>query len=140
MKIESSGPVRPGATAKGAKRAAASDFADNLASTESTEPAPAGIGAASAVGGIAALLALQEVPDASVGRSKALLRADQMLDRLEDLRRGLLLGVIARDKLGDLARLAREGATGVGDPKLREILGEIELRAEVELAKLDTLE
>jgi hypothetical protein len=82
------------------------------------------------------LFALQEVPDATAGRKRALARGHRLLDRLDELRLGLLLGHIARDKLADLARLARDGGQEVDDPNLREILAEIELRAEVELAKL----
>jgi hypothetical protein len=86
--------------------------------------------------GIEALMALQEVPDAMAQRKRALARGDRMLDRLDDLRRGLLLGHISRDKLSDLARLAGESSSQVDDPALAEVLQEIELRAQVELAKL----
>jgi hypothetical protein len=63
-----------------------------------------------------------------------------MLDRLDDLKRGLLLGSIGRDKLADLARLAREGSAQISDPQVRDVLQEIELRARVELAKLEPRE
>jgi hypothetical protein len=49
----------------------------------------------------------------------------------------LLLGSIAPSKLNDLARLAKEGSATIADPKVREVLQDIELRARVELAKLE---
>jgi len=90
-----------------------------------------------ALSGLEALFALQEVPDATTGRKRALARGTKLLDRLDDLRVGLLLGHISRDKLSELAQLAREGSQGLDDPELREILEEIELRAAVELAKFE---
>ena len=89
------------------------------------------------ISAVDALLTLQEVPDGSQGRSKGLARAQDMLAALEDVRRGLLLGAIPRAKLEALARLARTRREVFQDPRLTEILDEIELRAEVELAKLE---
>ena len=60
-----------------------------------------------------------------------------MLDRLEDLRHGLLLGIIPHDRLTDLAVMARQRQDDLTDPALRQILRDIELRARVELAKFE---
>ena len=49
---------------------------------------------------------------------------------------GLLLGTIPMSKLEQLAQLIRAKREQIDDPKLLEILDEIELRAAVELAKL----
>jgi hypothetical protein len=59
-----------------------------------------------------------------------------MLDELEQIRLGLLLGAIPRAKLEQLAQLVRARREQVDDPRLMAILDEIELRAAVELAKL----
>jgi hypothetical protein len=75
-----------------------------------------------------------EAPRAG-GRSKR--RAEDILDRLEELRLGLLAGTIPRDRLESLEQIVREHRDQVADPRLGEILDEIELRARVELAKLD---
>jgi hypothetical protein len=83
------------------------------------------------------LLSIQEMPDALVGRRRAIMRGDGLLDRLEDLRLGLLAGVLPRDRLDELSRLARTARQSVDDPRLAAILDEIDLRAAVELAKLD---
>jgi hypothetical protein len=55
---------------------------------------------------------------------------------LEELRIGLLLGHIPRDRLADLSRMVRDRREDAEDPQLAALLDEIELRAEVELAKL----
>ena len=82
------------------------------------------------------LLAVQASdPDQSRGAGAA--RAQTMLDRLEDLRHGLLLGIIPHDRLTDLAVMARQRQDDLTDPALRQILRDIELRARVELAKFE---
>jgi hypothetical protein len=86
-----------------------------------------------------AVLALQEAPDATT-RSRAKQRAKErggmMLDQLEEIRMGLLMGTIPMAKLEMLAQLVRAKREQIDDPKLLAILDEIELRAAVELAKL----
>jgi len=49
---------------------------------------------------------------------------------------GLLMGTIPMAKLEQLAQLMRAKREQFDDPKLQEILDDIELRAAVELAKL----
>jgi len=84
------------------------------------------------------VLALQEAPDATRGRARkrAQERGNLMLDQLEEIRLGLLMGTIPMAKLEQLAQLVRAKREQIDDPKLLEILDEIELRAAVELAKL----
>lgn len=136
MKIDPNRPVGTGPVRRDGKVSGGSGFADNLPVGDGGDQGPAAVAPSKALAGLEALFALQEVPDATAGRKRALARGHKLLDRLDDLRLGLLLGHIARDKLAELARLAREGSQEVDDPTLREILSEIELRAEVELAKL----
>jgi hypothetical protein len=59
-----------------------------------------------------------------------------MLDQLERVRLGLIDGVIPKAELVSLARTLREGRSVNMDPDLASIIGDIELRVEVELAKL----
>ena len=59
-----------------------------------------------------------------------------MLDRLDDIRLGLLTGTVSKERLTELSRMARVRRGETDDPRLVEVLDEIELRAEVELAKL----
>jgi hypothetical protein len=81
------------------------------------------------------LLALQSVPEATEGRRRAVRRAGEMLDLLDDIRVGLLEGLVPKGKLEGLLRMVQSRRETFTDPGLGEILDEIELRAQVELAK-----
>lgn len=100
--------------------------ADGAAATVSTSPAA----------GVGSLLSIQEVPSASDGRSRGLARARDLIDGLEDIRRGLLMGTIPVSRLQHIARTMRDQKEATGDPTLAGLLADIELRAAVELAKL----
>ncbi len=140
MKVTSSGgPKGPGETRKTAKRAGGGgSFADSLRETggaDATASAP-DVGGAAGVDGI---LAAQNVsdPDAEARRrrDRQMARGDDLLDRLDELRLGILLGRFSKEKLTELAQRLRQKREQAGDPALDEILAEIELRAEVEIAK-----
>lgn len=97
--------------------------------------ASGGASAGSGIGGIQALLALQEVDDPLTGRRKAVARGHDLLDTLENVKTDLLAGRISPERLGRLTQmLERRQATG--DAQLEQVIDEIELRARVELAKL----
>ena len=135
MRIEGPPPLRRTAVRRdGDKADAAGDkFAAALEGGDAAAPA----GQSPTVGALDGLLSIQEMPDALVGRRRAMLRGESLLDRLEDLRLGLLAGAVPRDRLEELARLARTARDAVDEPRLAAILDEIDLRAAVELAKLD---
>ena len=91
-------------------------------------------------GPIAALdsiLTLQGLDDSTSGRSKGLARGRQLLDMLDEVRDGLLNGSVPRATLNRLASAVGQRHDHFADPKLQGILDEIELRAHVELAKLE---
>ncbi|MBB6209273.1 hypothetical protein FHS48_000675 [Novispirillum itersonii] len=89
--------------------------------------------------GIESILAMQSVdPDAGGGARKRMIqRGEELLDHLEELRQGVLDGKVSKDSLTSLAHLARTRRESGVDPQLAAVLDEIELRAEVELAKLN---
>lgn len=94
-------------------------------------------------GPIAALdsiLALQDMGDASDGRSKGLAHGEQLLDILDAVRDGLLAGGIPRTTLNRLAVAVTRRHDVFADPKLQDVLDQIELRAHVELAKLEQMD
>ena len=134
MKIDRfSGPKasaarRSGRTAAGGERC----FARALAGTPEPAPSPAGAGPVHALN---ALLAVQEVGDSTDGRARARRRAESLLDRLEDLRLAIMLGEVPLDHLERLAGQLAQRQETVNDPKLAQIINEIEIRAAVELAK-----
>lgn len=136
MKITGTGPIQSKTIKKTSAKKGASGAAFSGQITEtSTSVASQATGAAGGIASVDALIALQGVPDSTDGRSKGLARAEDMLDLLEDIRKGILLGAISTTNLRTLADLARDQKDKADDPRLNEILEDIELRAEVELAK-----
>lgn len=85
-----------------------------------------------------AIFAAQMVDDEEEKQIKAKLvkKGNKLLEYLEDIRTSLLSGEIDKDKLIEISRLVKQKDVTTEDLKLREIMEEIELRVEVELAKL----
>ncbi|HBC08880.1 MAG TPA: hypothetical protein DC046_15065, partial [Rhodospirillaceae bacterium] len=140
MKVSNIGPAKGVDKSKRKSGASSSDaFADDLrAATADTAEQAAGTISGSAVAGVDAVLAMQAADDATQGRSKGLLmaRGDRLLDRLEDLQMALLTGNLPKEKVIELAQALREKRPDTDDAGLNALIDEIELRAEVELAKL----
>jgi hypothetical protein len=138
MKIDPT-QVRPAATRRvgTAQPASNGGFAAAL-HEESAGAGQSAVGGSVGLSGLSTILALQGAPDSTErrARQRAVQRADAMLDELEQIRLGLLLGAIPRARLEQLAQMVRARREQLDDPKLIAILDEIELRAAVELAKL----
>lgn len=117
-----------------ASGASGSGFTDALKGSDAAGSAE--VGAGGVVGGLDALLALQEVPDQQSGRAKARQHGQRLLDLLDELRVNLLEGRVPDAALSHLAEEADRARAQTDDPHLDGILDEIELRARVELAKL----
>lgn len=136
MKVEGTGSTHGTTAAKKAKKTGSSEFSRHIQGDDSgVEETASGVSGMSGVGGVDALLALQQVDDATTGRSKARQRGNNILDQLEDLRLDLLTGGIPPQRLQQLVRLVQAQKGQITDPKLVEVLEEIDLRAQVELAK-----
>jgi hypothetical protein len=103
-----------------------------------SDPVPAQTGGLRGVAGIDALLALQGVDDPAERRRRSVNRGRVALDVLEELKLGVLEGRLDRTMLGRLKMVATGLKDSSGDRNLDAVLAEIELRVEVELAKLDT--
>ncbi len=89
-----------------------------------------------AVGGIDALIALQGVDDPTERRRHAVKRGRHALDALDELKLGLLGGTLSPATLTKLQSVAAYLNGGSGEAGLDAVLGEIELRVAVEIAKL----
>ncbi len=143
MKISNLGSSRPvGGVGRKKKAPAAKggDFAAQLKSAVEAPENPESVGG-TAVGGVDSILAVQEVAatsDATEDKPRQAARryGDDLLDRLTAIRDGVLAGVVSKEELADLARTMRAARRRSNDPGLDEIIDEIELRAEVEIAKL----
>ena len=73
------------------------------------------------------------------GQRQAYKRGKDMLDILDDIRMGILTGSVPKNRLKQLVQMVETRRESFLDPGLTEILDEIELRARVELAKLDNI-
>lgn len=138
MKIDGpSGPRGPAGPRRGDKSSGNSSggFARALEGEEEGQGAT--VRAVRPSSPVDAILALQEVGDERSNRRRARTRASDLLDRLDELRHGLLTGTLSRDGLNQLVALIRSERPAVSDPEMAQVLDEIDLRAQVELAKLD---
>ena len=137
MKV--TGPSGP-AGAAGARSAPAQTAASGFSIATPSVGAPVGVTAAASVNAVStleALMALQEVGGPLERRRRAVWRADKILDALDGLKLELLEGDLNPAKLESLTRAVREQRSMTDDPKLEELLNQVETRAVVELAKLE---
>jgi hypothetical protein len=133
MKIPGTGPVQTTTTRRRNPSARSSEaFAGELTAENGVKEA----GPAAKVVSAGTLLSVQEMGDPLEGRRRAVKRGEDILDRLDELRHGLLVGAFPPAKIENLLVMVRQQRANVADPKLREILADIEVRAAVELAKL----
>jgi hypothetical protein len=112
--------------------------ASSFSVSETTEqPRAVSIAAPGPLAAVETILTLQNIDDASSGPSKGIARGETLLGLLDDLRDGLLAGGVPRATLNRLASAVSRRHETFTDPKLQSVLDEIELRARVELAKLE---
>ena len=143
MKVEgprSSSAVGAAKKTSKAKKGDGPSFSSALGEPVDDIEAAAGGVAAGPVGSLDSLLALQEVGDATQEKrggnnGQAREWGNSVLDRLEEIRNGLLIGAIPLDRLETLADTMKNQKETASDPALAAIIEEIELRALVELAK-----
>lgn len=129
-RIESSSVRRAG-------RAATSDgksFAAEEMHEAKTAAALTGTGPIAAVD---AILALQGIEDSADERKRGVTHGEELLRLLDEVLDGLLAGGIPKLTLSRLAAAASKRRESFADPALQNVLDEIELRARVELAKLE---
>ncbi len=84
------------------------------------------------------LLAVQETEDPTkkAAKKRAQLRSDSILDKLEQIRIKMLTGDLTVGHLIDVADVVASHREKIDDPKLTSIMDEVDLRAQVEIAKM----
>ncbi|MEE2688359.1 MAG: flagellar assembly protein FliX [Pseudomonadota bacterium] len=139
MKIEKTSPIGSSPVKRGERsgKTAAGKFSKQVGAKETLSVDP--VSGAAPVQGVDALLAIQEVEDLTADGRNARGRywGEELLDRLESIRLGLLAGGIPASELRNISNLLTSQREAASDPRLQEILEEIELRARVELAKYE---
>ena len=126
---------------KKTRKADASDgtrFTDHLAPASGPSLKADISGDAGAVVAVTSILSVQEV-EGEANEDQQLRRliqwGEDILDQLDKIRHDLLMGAIPLDRLSGLAQAMRDRKTNISDPGLLALINEIELRAEVEIAK-----
>ena len=136
---QSAGSAKKAGAAKKSGGPSFSSALDAGGEADAVESASGAV-AAGPVAAVDALLALQEVDGSGDAlsrqkRRKAMKRGEDMLEGLDEIRKGLLMGAIPLDKLERLATVVSAQQDAASDPELASVLAEIELRARVEIAK-----
>jgi hypothetical protein len=100
--------------------------------------APAHTSATGVIAGIDTLLAAQEAddPEQRATRKRMRTRGEDVLKQLDKLRLGMLTGTLSVGNLLDIADVVASHRERINDPQLSSILDEIDLRAQIEIAKM----
>lgn len=137
MKIE--GPSRTQQAAKSGKTGKSSktesSFGEYVAAGTSKTASAA---PTQSIAQVDALLAVQgaENPTERAARKRMYVRADDLLNGLENVRMALLTGTLTLGHCLDIADVVASHREKITDPSLTSLLDEIDLRAQVEIAKM----
>lgn len=137
MKVQGPGQAQGATNTKKTGKASKveSHFGDFMASG----PSPAeSASQASSIGTVDSLLALQgaEDPTARAARRRMKERASVILTELDNVRIAMLTGRLTVGHMIDIADVISSHREKILDPGLTAIMDEIDLRAQVELAKM----
>ncbi len=102
----------------------------------SAAPDQARMGGIMAAAPMDALVALQANEDATERKKRQVKRGHDLLDGLDRLKAALLGGMVPHGQLAQLKGQLEATRDMTDDPRLEEVIGHIELRVAVELAKL----
>jgi hypothetical protein len=141
MEVNGPGKVdRSSGVRRAGKSSAASSSTSFSVSSAPEEPHASMVAGPGPIAALDSILTLQGLEDSTDGRSRGLKHGEQLLDMLDQVRDGLLAGGIPRATLNRLANAVARRHEQFADPRLQSVLDEIELRAHVELAKLEMLD
>jgi hypothetical protein len=135
MRVTDRAPIAPSPGSAAASRPVSTSARFSLGGTAVTGAATSAQATAPA-GALEGLIALQAAGDSLERQKRALRRGYSLLDTLDGLKLSLLSGRVPTAALQDLAAQLRQRRDLADDPRLADILAHVELRAEVELAKL----
>jgi hypothetical protein len=124
--------VKPSSGSRGVK---SSNFDSLLVSEQKIDP----VASTNRISSVDAVVAMQEITADNKDETRAKNRASLILDKLEDIRMGLLLGQIPKSNLEELSKILKVARENSVDSNLLEIIDDVELRAKIELAKLEII-
>ncbi len=139
MKIEGpQGPQKSSGPRKSSSSSSsdASAFRSLMETDESASPLSAA--PSQHINALDILLAVQgaDDPTAKAARRRMIQRGDDILTALEKIKNGLLMGTLTVGDVINIADVVASHREKVSDPKLTELMDEIDLRAQVEIAKM----
>lgn len=116
--------------------ASGAQFGSLLGASESE--APAHSAATGVIAGIDSLLVAQETDDPAgrAARKRMRERGENVLKQLDKIRLGMLTGSLSVGNLLDVADVVATHRERINDPQLSSLLDEIDLRAQIEIAKM----
>lgn len=115
-----------------ARRGAAGGFSVSEQEAPQNTPATTALRSVSSLDG---LMALQGIENPTERKKRAVAKGRRALDVLDDLKLGLLDGSLDPSTMARLKVAADGLAEETGDPGLDAVMGEIDLRVAVEIAK-----
>lgn len=137
MKVE--GPSKAGKTTKTdkAKKTGKTDgtFGDMVAGAAKET---AGTAASQSIAKVDALLAVQATESSTERATKRRMRerGEKVLRQLDHLRLGILTGNLTIGQVIDIADVVASHREQITDPQMSAVLDEIDLRAQIEIAKM----
>ena len=134
MRVERPNGTNAVASSKSVRRSGSGGF--TLDEGEAAAGPSANTGVRS-IGGIEVLMALQGIEESGERRRRAVASGRTALDALDALKISLLEGELDAGTVARLRMVVSGLKDGSGDPMLDEVLAEIELRVEVEIAKME---
>ena len=134
MYITGTGLIDKSQLKKKATKTGASGFSELLSDSEIEEVQTS---PTTSINSANQLLFMQEVDDKESLRREAVNHAFDAIKYLDTIKMGLLTGALSKDMLLNLEASLQRMKRNFNDPHLSEIIDEIELRAKVEIAKLE---
>ena len=125
----------------GPKKSSSSSDADGADFSQFVSGGASEASGASATQSIAqldSLLAIQETEDPTkkAAKKRAQMRSNSILDKLDQIRIKMLTGDLTVGHMIDVADVVASHRDKIDDPQLTAIMDEVDLRAQVELAKM----
>lgn len=135
MRIQGANAAAATTTSSAVRRRDSTGTGFSVAEQQAAQ-APQAAAALRTISGIEALLALQGEGEPGARRRRAVVQGRAALDALDELKHALLAGTLDAGMLRRLKAAALDLKEGSGDPRLDDVLAQIDLRLQVEIAKL----
>lgn len=137
MKVEGPSKSQKTSKSKGASGAGKTNGTFGAMVTGSAKET-VGVGQTQSIAAVDALLSVQSADDPTEGKTRKRMRerGDDLINKLDDIRHGLLTGTMTVGHVLNIADVVASHREKITDPELTGVLDEIDLRAQIEIAKM----